>query len=189
MGRAVIIYGPQGCGKTTHAKQIAQHFGKAEVIEAGDLPSDFWKGAPFSNNALVLTNDQALAMHHGEHFGAKVYTFNEAMLACGINERQPYQTEGHPPPGELLEGIKPGFIAMRRTRAPYEKEAMIDVFDSFEDGSRPLEGRKKLFSVPATWTAEHINVALEIERLSYLDGERDGRASAQFEIRKALGLR
>lgn len=193
MGRAVIIYGPQGCGKTTHAKQMAQHFGKTEVVEAGDLPSDFWMGAPFSNNALVLTDDQALAMHHGEHFGAKVYTFNEAALACGINERQPFQQAQETPEqvaqhGQRVEGIRGGFVAFSRERQPYMREPMIYVYHVNPDGIGPLEGEPAVFMVPATWTAADINVALGIERDAYLAGERDGRASAQFEIRKALGL-
>lgn len=36
MGKSVIVYGPQGCGKTRLAKRIAAHFGLAKVVEADD---------------------------------------------------------------------------------------------------------------------------------------------------------
>lgn len=37
MNKSVIVYGPQGCGKTRHAKGIAAHFGLTKVVEADEL--------------------------------------------------------------------------------------------------------------------------------------------------------
>lgn len=36
MQKSVVVYGPQGCGKTRHAKRIAAHFGLKKVVEADD---------------------------------------------------------------------------------------------------------------------------------------------------------
>lgn len=84
MERAVIIYGPQGCGKTTHAEKLARHFGKQQVIEADD-----WRQPTFPDDALVLTNSAKLAYTHSERHGASVYEFSEALLDAGADQREP----------------------------------------------------------------------------------------------------
>lgn len=46
---AVIVYGPQGCGKTRHAEALATHFGACRVI-------DEWNpGDPVEPDALHLS--------------------------------------------------------------------------------------------------------------------------------------
>lgn len=41
---SVIIYGPQGCGKTRNAQALAQHFGLTNIIDpwcpGDELPDD-----------------------------------------------------------------------------------------------------------------------------------------------------
>ena len=47
---SVIIYGPQGCGKTTNAKALADHFGLTKIV-------DPWcPGDELPDDALALTN-------------------------------------------------------------------------------------------------------------------------------------
>lgn len=55
----LIIYGPQGCGKTTRAKQIADLFGLDRIIDNGvDESGNLWNaGDPVDSDTLVLTND------------------------------------------------------------------------------------------------------------------------------------
>lgn len=49
--RTVIVYGPQGCGKTLHANEIAKHFGLDKVV-------DGWMACqPIERGALMLTCD------------------------------------------------------------------------------------------------------------------------------------
>ncbi len=33
MEKSVIVYGPQGCGKTTHAHELAGHFGVTNIVD------------------------------------------------------------------------------------------------------------------------------------------------------------
>jgi len=66
----VVVYGPQGCGKTHHAPQIMKALGLNHIIEADDL-----HGRPYPRyRALLLTNQRPPASYRGQ-----VMTFDEAM--------------------------------------------------------------------------------------------------------------
>lgn len=68
----VIIHGPQGCGKTTHAKALAAHFGCSYIV-------DNWNGEwPVPEGALVLSNINSLQDRPG------VMDFDTAMRAAGL---------------------------------------------------------------------------------------------------------
>lgn len=66
---AVVIYGPQGSGKTRHAEALRAQFQKAQIID------DWYVGAPayptltaLPGDALVLTSDpemETLTRWHG----------------------------------------------------------------------------------------------------------------------------
>ncbi|MCU7904465.1 MAG: hypothetical protein KZQ76_01185 [Candidatus Thiodiazotropha sp. (ex Epidulcina cf. delphinae)] len=48
---SVVVYGPQGCGKTMVAEQLKEHFGCIEVND------DEWDGSiPLRDGVLVLTD-------------------------------------------------------------------------------------------------------------------------------------
>ncbi|MCU7839753.1 MAG: ATP-binding protein [Candidatus Thiodiazotropha sp. (ex Troendleina suluensis)] len=48
---SVVVFGPQGCGKTTVAEQLKEYFGCSEVND------DEWDGCtPLREGVLVLTN-------------------------------------------------------------------------------------------------------------------------------------
>lgn len=55
---SVIIYGPQGCGKTRNAEALAKHFGLNHIIDDGeDENGNSWHpGDPVPDDTLVLTN-------------------------------------------------------------------------------------------------------------------------------------
>jgi cytidylate kinase len=82
---AVIIYGPQGTGKTKHAPALAKHYGKRAVIDGMDLHAGMRDAkAPFPDYALVVTNDDDLAKYHAEKHGAQVVQISDALKAAGI---------------------------------------------------------------------------------------------------------
>jgi Holliday junction resolvasome RuvABC ATP-dependent DNA helicase subunit len=64
----IVIYGPQGCGKTTHAAALARHYGKTRIVD------DWTPGGPVPDDTLVLTN-----VPHG-----RAISFLDAARAAGI---------------------------------------------------------------------------------------------------------
>lgn len=65
---AVVIHGPQGCGKTTHAVALAKHYDKTRIVD------DWTPGSRLSAETLALTNIP--------HQGA--VPFDAAMRAAGL---------------------------------------------------------------------------------------------------------
>ena len=54
---SIVVVGPQGCGKTTNAERIKQHFGLGRIVDEGQLARVLAKGPklePFG--VLYLTN-------------------------------------------------------------------------------------------------------------------------------------
>lgn len=53
---SVIVYGPQGCGKTRNASRIASHFGLNRIVDG------CWdERSPMPKAALILTNDTSVS--------------------------------------------------------------------------------------------------------------------------------
>lgn len=51
---SAIVYGNQGCGKTTHQAALAKHLGLSQII-------DEWNGIdPLPDNTLALTNVEGI---------------------------------------------------------------------------------------------------------------------------------
>jgi len=50
----ILVYGPQGCGKTRNAERIAQALGLTTIIDAFELSKQPWPRA----GALLLTNEK-----------------------------------------------------------------------------------------------------------------------------------
>lgn len=50
----VIVYGPQGSGKTTNAEALRKHFGCSRVVD------DWHYGDLICKGDLILTNDNAV---------------------------------------------------------------------------------------------------------------------------------
>ena len=64
----VVVYGPPGCGKSTHASALARHYGKERIVD------DWMPGSPVRADTLVLTN-----VPHGD-----AIDFVDAARAAGI---------------------------------------------------------------------------------------------------------
>ncbi|MFP5426382.1 MAG: AAA family ATPase [Gammaproteobacteria bacterium] len=68
--KSVLVYGPEGCGKTTHAAVIAKALGLSKIHD------DWQPGTPVALlNTLVLTSN----CENGGHFQRRVMSFDQAM--------------------------------------------------------------------------------------------------------------
>lgn len=58
--KPIIIYGPQGSGKTRYASQIAKHYGKRKIID--DADQNTLRTLPA--NAIAFTNEVPQGMSY-----------------------------------------------------------------------------------------------------------------------------
>lgn len=73
--RSVVVFGPKGCGKTTHAGSIAAALGLTQIIDDGEMTQKF----P-AFGALVLTNETPCE----GAFNLRTMTFDEAAQAARV---------------------------------------------------------------------------------------------------------
>jgi hypothetical protein len=83
MAKAIVIHGPQGCGKTRHAEALRKHYGMARVVDDG-LEGPLRWNKPFPDGILILTYDRAAALKHADTFGTAVVDFASAAQSAGI---------------------------------------------------------------------------------------------------------
>lgn len=77
----VVIHGPQGCGKTTHADALARHFGCTEIVYD-------WDGfRPLPAGALALTSAVSARLDLLE--AARVVSYRHAAAEAGLLVAQP----------------------------------------------------------------------------------------------------
>jgi hypothetical protein len=76
---------------------------------------------------------------------------------------------------EPIEGIAAKYAAVRTGDAEF---ARIDVLDDEGDA---------IFTVPADWTPELVNVAIRVYLRGVNRGKTVGKAGLQFELRQLLG--
>lgn len=73
--KSVIIFGPPGTGKTTHAQRLAKHFGCIHI-------NDGWDGrSTLKDGTLALTNEQPPFISKP---AADVYPITHALLLIGV---------------------------------------------------------------------------------------------------------
>lgn len=71
--KSIVVYGPQGCGKTRNASAIAKAFGLREIVDDWSPRSAVLKRQ--SEGTLFLTSEPL----RPNEFGQRVYSFDEAM--------------------------------------------------------------------------------------------------------------
>lgn len=76
-----IVYGPQGCGKTTNAEAIAKAYGCHKIVDTGTVLVE--KLAP---GVLILTNEDPDLSRARFDFPIRVVTYKVAMEMVKIDE-------------------------------------------------------------------------------------------------------
>jgi len=72
MNKSVVIYGPQGCGKTTNSVALAKFFGVNRIVDGGLVPAP----AKCGMDTLYLTNQRP---EWAEDHDRRVIAFADAM--------------------------------------------------------------------------------------------------------------
>lgn len=81
--KSVLIYGPQGCGKTINADKIAKHFGLKRIVDAGrDSNQASECLAPKSEGTLYLTTEAPK-----KSVSATVMSYEAAAHALGLKNK------------------------------------------------------------------------------------------------------
>ncbi|HSV44205.1 MAG TPA: hypothetical protein VLJ58_00320 [Ramlibacter sp.] len=78
-GLSVVVYGPQGCGKTRHAEALAKYFGLAHWCD--------WDGARdqrLARGHLILTNLDPRELGHALPPQTRAFSFPNAMRMAGL---------------------------------------------------------------------------------------------------------
>jgi len=68
--KSVLVYGPQGCGKTRNSKAIAKALGLTTIIDSFEMGNQPWP----RNGALLLTS-----CIPPERFPCRAMSFEQAM--------------------------------------------------------------------------------------------------------------
>lgn len=74
MNDSLIIHGPQGCGKSRNAKQLAAHFGLTRVVEWDESPEP-----PRFTDTLYLTSSNDVRGNK-----IRAVPFSDAMRQAGL---------------------------------------------------------------------------------------------------------
>jgi replication-associated recombination protein RarA len=81
--RGIVVYGPQGCGKTTHAAALARHYGKTRIVD------DWTPSRPVPADTLALTNAcHVEAIHFLDATAAAGIRLRPALKRALIDERR-----------------------------------------------------------------------------------------------------
>ena len=72
MTASIIVYGPQGCGKTRHAAELQQHFWLRKLYDTDCPPLYAARGLP-RHDTLILTHEKP------RHAAVRALSFAEAM--------------------------------------------------------------------------------------------------------------
>lgn len=80
MNKSIIIHGPQGCGKSMHAAELAKHFGLRKIVELDDYP----RQKIHKTDHLYLTSFKPSA---DTDICRRVMSFDQAMRQAGLSDR------------------------------------------------------------------------------------------------------
>jgi len=83
--QSVVLYGPQGCGKTRNGAAIAKALGLKAVVEFDEVSRD---NVPAARGALYLTNKSKAQLRMLEQMGFKLMPYHEGATRAGV--KTPY---------------------------------------------------------------------------------------------------
>lgn len=81
MNKSVIVFGPAGCGKTTHASRLSKCFGLDTIVDDADLSMP----PAYSENTLYLVRERPAWAPEDD---GRIIEFRDAMALARHAESQ-----------------------------------------------------------------------------------------------------
>lgn len=86
MAKSVVLYGPQGSGKSLHGAAIAENLGLRQVIDLEDVQL---MGERLQRQGfLYMSCSQTYAQRAANLLGTNVVHVSHALAAIGVNTRE-----------------------------------------------------------------------------------------------------
>lgn len=79
--QSVVLYGPQGCGKTVNGAAIAKALGLKAVVELDEVSRD---NMPKARGSLYLTCRDKADLQHYEKLGLRLMAYEAAIRLPGF---------------------------------------------------------------------------------------------------------
>jgi RecA/RadA recombinase len=189
---AVIIYGPKGSGKTTHAAALAAHYGKSRIVDdfkpssAGyrrviDMPSD---------TLFILSGEGPERTDPGKDAFVHIY---HACKAAGIDPHPMFYGLGMTP---VYIAFEPGTEAKREFQIAFERSRsmrQLPKLFAYEPGTEPQRTRtsewfaQEYMLRPKTPPVSHeFNPRIMPDRMSGLHYDYPDRSGMDAEALKAF---
>ena len=83
MAKSVVLYGPQGSGKTLHGRSIAEKLGLRQVIDLEDI--QLMGERLQRQDFLYLSCSESYAQRAANLLGTEVVHITHALAAIGVN--------------------------------------------------------------------------------------------------------
>lgn len=80
MSKNVVIFGPQGCGKTHHSKALAKHYGLKNIIDVDNI----WRGSCPKGTLVLSFYGEDEAGKIARNIGGTAVPFETAMRSAGF---------------------------------------------------------------------------------------------------------
>lgn len=80
-----VVYGPQGCGKTSNAYAIAKAYGCDKIVDTGKTGQTYLKPEQLAPGTLVLTIEEPDLGRARFSFPLRVVTYKVAMEMVKID--------------------------------------------------------------------------------------------------------
>lgn len=148
---SIIVYGPQGCGKTKHAEALRAHFNCDAVVDEAEWPKGQRELAKFKagNDLLLITADEVPAKLGTEN--RRIYSFEDAAAEAGINltGQRPMDEPGYEKLGSVLmrayDQAARGKGKERHVQGeePFHEQVMADMAKRFGTGALLSQAFKK----------------------------------------------
>lgn len=181
--KSVIVYGPQGCGKTRDAERMRKYFGLDRVVELDQSPTPTFGIV----GDLVLTN-----LTHGEMLAKKLIdadarrVYDYQQVVAWMAEVEQAEATGIARAGNRL--MDACHTASRNAGWWFDSKMDRDLIDLIKNPQSPIEARlaKALVAEKLCLTHSEVSEGMEGHRKNRMDDKLPHRPMLEVELADAV---